>query len=171
MTPAEMKATASSREGVKRDDAAEAVDAADAARQDVHVNREVSVEPRSGSAEEGHGPRLTLVDLNELVRRLAPRLGRILRKHRSLSLLLCRDIGLIVADAKELEQLLIDVTLRARTKDKGGGTLTILTRLVAPGTPGLPDDHSCDPPKRYVALEAYYTGDAAPETTFLPRVF
>lgn len=155
MTHVESSAPASPCEGVASDEASGS-----------DLERESFIHP----AREPNVPRLTLIDVNELVRHLAPRLARILRKQRSLSLLLSKDLGLIVADAKQLDQLLIDIALRARSRHKGAGTLTILTRSVAPGTPGLPADHSCDPPRRYIALDAYFTGDAGPETIYLPRV-
>jgi signal transduction histidine kinase len=116
-------------------------------------------------------PRLTLVDLNEVIRRLSPRLCRILRKHRSLTLSLSPDIGMIVADTKQLEQSLVDIALKARQAMPGGGTLWITTRNAAARPDPTPVVDHAAPLKRFVMIDARNTGADRVTTIYLPRLF
>lgn len=67
------------------------------------------------------------IDLNATVRALHGTLGGVLGENLELSLNLAPDIGAIVADPGQIEQLLLDLVLNARDAMSGGGTITIET--------------------------------------------
>jgi hypothetical protein len=127
---------------------------------------------RAVTSVETHGLRLTLLDVNDLIRRLAPRLRRILRKQRTLALSLAPDVALTVADAKHLEEALIEVALSARRVMPADGSLWIATRNV--GAPHPSADHSLDGPRAptgLISIQTRHTGGDATLRICLPRVF
>jgi signal transduction histidine kinase len=126
---------------------------------------------RSDTSNETQSLRLTLLDVNDVLRRLAPRLRRVLRKQRSLVLSLAPNVGLIVADARQLEQTVIAMALDARRAMPTDGALWIATTIVGEASPGA--DRStdwCTPPRGLVCMHACHSGGETVATVYLPRV-
>jgi two-component system cell cycle sensor histidine kinase/response regulator CckA len=73
------------------------------------------------------------VDLNEVVRTLEPMLGRLLGARVMIATTLADDLHRVLADAPQLEHLMINLSLNARDAMPQGGTLTIATRNVELG--------------------------------------
>ena len=126
---------------------------------------------RSYTSKETQVSRLTLLDVNDVLRRLAPRLRRILRKHRTLELSLAPDVGLIVADAGQLEQTVIDVALHARRIMPTRDALWIATKNIAAAPPDA--DRSTgrfEGPTGFVCIHTCHSSGDTIATVYLPRV-
>jgi PAS domain S-box-containing protein len=99
----------------------------------------------------------TVLDLNEVVRGAEKLLRRVIGEDVLLRSALPAGLGCVVADAGQLEQVLLNLALNARDAMPLGGTLVIETLDV--------EDHPRDtlrhpglPPGRYVALEITDSG-------------
>ncbi|MBA2322760.1 MAG: PAS domain S-box protein, partial [Pseudonocardiales bacterium] len=97
------------------------------------------------------------VDLNRVVESLEPVLRRSLREDHELVVRLGLQDGLIRADPRQLEQVLLNLTLNARGAMPHGGRLTVETREVTL-TPESQGGKERLPPGRYAALAAKDTG-------------
>jgi PAS domain S-box-containing protein len=100
---------------------------------------------------------LTVFDLNELLRNLAPMLPSLLGSAVKLELALTAAPLLVQADRAQVEQMVVNLAANARQAMPEGGVLTIATlprRFLKPGR-----THYLDPqPGRYVQLEVADTG-------------
>jgi PAS domain S-box-containing protein len=109
------------------------------------------------------------VDVNRVIRTMEPVLRRSLSEGHELQLRLGQSTGLMRADARQLEQVLLNLTLNARDAMPEGGRLAIETRAV---------DVSAEHPiagdqiagGRYVALVVTDTGEGMSPAT-LERAF
>jgi two-component system cell cycle sensor histidine kinase/response regulator CckA len=70
------------------------------------------------------------VDLSEVVRTVEPMLRRLLGEPINIALTLADDLDLVMADAAQLEHLVINLSVNARDAMPQGGTLTFATRNV-----------------------------------------
>lgn len=69
----------------------------------------------------------TTVDLNALVSGIRPMLGRLVGEHLDVAEILADDLGLVRADAGQLEQVLVNLVINARDAMPSGGRLAIET--------------------------------------------
>jgi signal transduction histidine kinase len=94
----------------------------------------------------------TLIDLNRVLADLGDMLRRIIGENIRLSTELAAELGLIVADPTQIEQIAVNLALNARDAMPGGGCLRITTSNCdlqeAP-----PGGDPCMAPARYVLLE------------------
>jgi PAS domain S-box-containing protein len=97
------------------------------------------------------------VDLNRVVESLEPVLRRSLREDHELIVRLGLRHGLVRADPRQLEQVLLNLTLNARDAMPDGGRLTIETCDVTL-TPESPGGKEQLPPGRYAAFAVEDTG-------------
>ncbi|HEU4587628.1 MAG TPA: PAS domain S-box protein [Gemmatimonadales bacterium] len=103
------------------------------------------------------------VDLNAVVQGIEPVLRRSLVENQRLSVELGRLGGHIRADRRQLEQVLLNLTLNARDAMPEGGQLTIATREVAAGA--LEPGSAGPPPGEYHALVVQDTGHGMDQAT------
>lgn len=98
-----------------------------------------------------------LLDVNELIRRMAKLLGRVLRENIEMELRLADDIWPVAADATQLEAALTNLATNARDAMPRGGRLRIAT-----SRSGLDADYALEHPGvvpgDYVLLEVSDTG-------------
>jgi PAS domain S-box-containing protein len=73
---------------------------------------------------------VTPIDLSDMVRNLEPMLRRLLPESIRIECALAEHLDLVMADATQLEHLLINLSVNARDAMPNGGTLTITTRNV-----------------------------------------
>ncbi len=108
------------------------------------------------------------VDLNHIVKGIEPVLRRSLTENHELVVRLGEGIGTIQADPRQLEQVLLNLTLNARDAMPEGGTLTIRTaeQRVISQEPG----EGAPPPGRYAVIQATDTGHGMDHST-LQRMF
>jgi PAS domain S-box-containing protein len=97
------------------------------------------------------------VDLNRVVESLEPVLRRALQENQELVVRLELSAGLIRADPRQLEQVLLNLTLNARDAMPDGGRLTVETCEVTQ-TPESQGGKERLPPGRYAALAVEDTG-------------
>jgi PAS domain S-box-containing protein len=97
------------------------------------------------------------VDLNRVVESLEPVLRRALLENQELVVRLELSDGLIRADPRQLEQVLLNLTLNARDAMPDGGRLTVETCEVTQ-TPESQGGKERLPPGRYAALAVEDTG-------------
>jgi PAS domain S-box-containing protein len=109
------------------------------------------------------------VDLNRIVKSMAPVLRRSLTETHELVLRLELRDGLIRADPRQLEQVLLNLTLNARDAMPRGGRLLIETGEVTL-TAGRGGDTGQPPPGRYAAVVVQDTGHGMDPVT-LQRAF
>jgi PAS domain S-box-containing protein len=98
-----------------------------------------------------------VVDLNAILRRMAPMLRRLVGECVELKLLLATELGLVKVDVGSMEQVIMSLVLNARDALGGAGRITLETGAVE-----LDDDY-CEPhaemrPGRYVRLAISDTG-------------
>jgi PAS domain S-box-containing protein len=107
------------------------------------------------------------VDLNGVVESIAPMLRRALPESQELVLALGGLSGCIRADPRQLEQVLLNLTLNARDAMPQGGRIVIETRDV-----GRPAEFTTNPPSSnaYHMLAVRDTGHGIEQTT-LGRIF
>ncbi|HEV7389225.1 MAG TPA: hypothetical protein VGN73_11485 [Gemmatimonadaceae bacterium] len=72
----------------------------------------------------------TVLDLNGVVAKVEWQLRRLLRGNINLLTITTRDIGLVRADASQLERIIIGLAMKARDAMPDGGTLTLATTNV-----------------------------------------
>jgi PAS domain S-box-containing protein len=106
-----------------------------------------------------------VLKLNELVHGAEHMLRRVLGEDKNFVLQLAEDLGHVLADRGQLEQVLLNLALNARDAMPGGGTFTITTRNVTFPTrePGMPEDEL--PPGSYVRVSVSDTGHGMDATT------
>jgi CheY-like chemotaxis protein len=109
------------------------------------------------------------LDLNELVVGTEQLLGRTLGQHIDLTTSLMPELGIVVADHGQIEQVLINLAINARDAMPQGGVLTITTSelVVARSLTGM---RATVPPGRYARLQIIDTGTGMPRHV-LRRVF
>jgi signal transduction histidine kinase len=96
----------------------------------------------------------TPLNVNDVVIRAAPLLRRLLGPRVECMLRLTPGVGLIQADATQIEQVLLNLALNARDAMPDGGTLTIETAAVTMGASDVP---GCEP-GAYVRLTVRDSG-------------
>lgn len=106
--------------------------------------------------------RFTFINLNDEVRNTERLLYRTIPKMIEIDLLLEEELGLVRADATQIEQMLINLAVNAKDAMPEGGKLTIETRSV------LLDEDACRShaeltPGRYVVLRVSDTGHGMEE--------
>ena len=109
------------------------------------------------------------LDLNRHIEKSAGLLERLLGEGIQLDLLLASDVGPIMADPVQIEQILINLTVNARDAMPGGGMITIVTRnqrIVSSPPAASP----IMKPGNYVVLSVTDTGEGIPEAD-LHRIF
>jgi two-component system cell cycle sensor histidine kinase/response regulator CckA len=101
--------------------------------------------------------RATPVDLNQLVTGVSEMLRRLIGEHITLDVVSAPDLALVLADAGQLEQVVINLAVNARDAMGQGGRLTLETANVQlDNTAGLPDQTVV--PGWYVMLAVVDTG-------------
>ncbi|MEO8430842.1 MAG: response regulator [Acidobacteriota bacterium] len=109
-----------------------------------------------------------LLDLSDLVARVQGMLERLLGDDIEVVARLDAGVGLIRADASQIEQVVLNLCVNARDAMPGGGTLTIETRRVrVDGSPGSPARVG---PGNYAVLSVSDTGHGI-EPDVLPKLF
>jgi PAS domain S-box-containing protein len=73
---------------------------------------------------------VTPIDLTQIVHALEPILGRLLGEHITIKTELAEGLNRVMADAAQLEHLLINLSVNARDAMSHGGVLTIATRNI-----------------------------------------
>ncbi len=107
----------------------------------------------------------TRLDLNDLTRQMDRLLRRVIGEHIELTTSLGSELGAIVADRGELEQVLVNLAINARDAMPNGGRLTIETKNVAIGR-----DRAGLEPGEYVMLAVSDTGMGISGSA-LPHIF
>jgi nitrogen-specific signal transduction histidine kinase/CheY-like chemotaxis protein len=98
-----------------------------------------------------------VLDLNTVVEGIAPMLGRLLGEDIELSTMLEPEIGRLMADRSQIEQILVNLTTNARDAMPNGGKLTVETGNVDLGR-AYADSHAGVSPGPYVLLAVSDTG-------------
>jgi len=118
--------------------------AADLTRQMLAFSRQQVLEPK-------------VIDLNEVMANLHKMLGRVLGEDIELKLLPARQLGLVLADPGQLEQVIMNLVVNARDAMPRGGKLTIATSNVELDQ-AYARDHLGVTPGPYVLLSVSDTG-------------
>jgi PAS domain S-box-containing protein len=108
------------------------------------------------------------LDLNLLIRRLESMIRRLIGEHIALSLALDAEIGSVVADSGQIEQVLLNLVANARDAMPDGGRLTIATQAVS--IDGEWPEHPEIVAGRYVVLSVTDTGHGIDADT-RPHIF
>ncbi len=103
------------------------------------------------------------LDLGEIVRGFNGLLGRLLGEHIALRMVTPDEETTIVADAGQVEQVLLNLALNARDAMPEGGALTIAVSRVEVGHGD--ERHPTLPPGAYVSLAVSDTGTGIDEAT------
>jgi len=98
-----------------------------------------------------------VVEINVVVTEIAPMLQRLIGENVHLQTVLDPDLGRVLADSGQLEQVLVNLTTNARDAMPGGGRLTIETTNVVLD-PVYASQHAGVTPGRYVLLAVSDTG-------------
>jgi PAS domain S-box-containing protein len=98
-----------------------------------------------------------VLDLNEVVASVDKMLRRVIGEDVGLQTTLATELGLVKADAGQIEQVLLNLAVNARDAMPQGGTLTIQTRNIGQGD-APPPPHSDGAGGPYVALVVSDTG-------------
>jgi PAS domain S-box-containing protein len=99
----------------------------------------------------------SVLDLNAIVAGLEHMLRRTIGEDIELGVHPAQDLGCVLADAGQLEQVLLNLVLNARDAMQNGGTLTVETANVVLDRP-YTDGRACVEPGRYVMLAIRDTG-------------
>jgi two-component system, cell cycle sensor histidine kinase and response regulator CckA len=106
-----------------------------------------------------------VLELNELIHGAEHMLRRVLGEDKVFVLSLAGDLGHVMADRGQLEQVLLNLTLNARDAMSTGGTFTISTRNVSfPARDAISGDGEL-PPGNYVQVSASDTGHGMDRAT------
>jgi two-component system cell cycle sensor histidine kinase/response regulator CckA len=79
-------------------------------------------------------------DLNGRIEAMVPMLRRLLGEDIEFSVSLAPGLGEVEADPSQLDQLVMNLIVNGRDAMSGGGSLTLTTSALEPGTPGLDAD-------------------------------
>jgi signal transduction histidine kinase/ActR/RegA family two-component response regulator len=109
------------------------------------------------------------LDLNERVVETRKLLDRLLGEDILIATVLADDLGVIVADATQIDQVLLNLAVNARDAMPAGGTLTITTGNVTVAD-DAPRSQRVVPPGAYTVLEVSDTG-VGMDATVLARLF
>jgi len=110
------------------------------------------------------------INLNTLATGLAPLLTRLIGEHIEIVILPGSDVGSVMADPGQIEQVIINLVVNARDAMPDGGTLTIDLSSREVPEDGLPAHGRRVPPGAYVALRIRDTGCGMDSAT-LARIF
>ena len=99
----------------------------------------------------------TPLDLNQVVERLLPTLRRMIPEHIVLDLIPASNLGMVMADATQMEQILINLCVNARDAMPEGGTITLETENVVVNGEFIAT-HPWAKEGRYVLLSVTDTG-------------
>jgi signal transduction histidine kinase/CheY-like chemotaxis protein len=105
--------------------------------------------------------RLTRLDLDAVVAAMEEMLLRTIGEDVAVELVLGGDVGHVLADGSQVEQVVLNLAVNARDAMPRGGTLTIRTGEAVVAA----DGHPAPPPGRYVTLEVRDTGVGMDEAT------
>jgi len=111
----------------------------------------------------------TVVDLNKVVREISPMLDRLVGEDISILFQPSDELGLVVADPGQLEQVLMNLAVNARDAMPTGGSIRIETKNVNLDR-YLAEGHPPSTPGPYVMLSFSDTGHGIDKDT-LPRIF
>ena len=103
-----------------------------------------------------------VLDFNAVVTNVQPMLSRLIREDVVVDVQLTEDLGHILADAGQLEQVLLNLALNARDAMPGGGRLRVRTAEVALTHEARMEDHAPVLPGRYAMLLVSDTGSGIP---------
>ena len=101
--------------------------------------------------------RPVVVEVNAVVADASKMLARLIGEEIAITLDLARDVGLVMADAGQIEQVLVNLAVNARDAMPHGGRLTITTHDVT-HTGGNAGALRIMPPGDYVLVEVQDTG-------------
>jgi hypothetical protein len=108
------------------------------------------------------------LNLNEVIAGLKPLLTRTLGEHVQLTAMLAPDLGTVLADPGQIEQVLVNLAVNARDAMPAGGQLTIETAIVDVTAPAAA---AADlEPGRYASVKVSDSGDGIPPDV-IDRVF
>jgi PAS domain S-box-containing protein len=105
---------------------------------------------------------MRLLDLNRVVRQMTRLLGRIVRADIRFELRLAPELGRVLGDRSQIEQVLLNLVVNARDAMPEGGVLSIET-AEAVFRPDAPAPCPCVDPGPYVMLIVRDTGVGMPE--------
>jgi two-component system cell cycle sensor histidine kinase/response regulator CckA len=108
---------------------------------------------------------LRVLDVNEVVRGMERMLARLLGAHVQLEVRLGAGVDTVLADAGQMEQVVMNLAINARDAMPRGGKLTIETRNMT-----MAGEHVQMPPGEYVMLAVSDTGTGMDKET-LARIF
>jgi two-component system, cell cycle sensor histidine kinase and response regulator CckA len=97
------------------------------------------------------------IDVNESIRGVERMMRRVIGEHYALQLDLSDDLGPVLADPTQLEQVIVNLLVNARDAMPTGGSISLCTRLVEVTAPLLCAGGHLSP-DTYVTLEVADTG-------------
>jgi len=110
-----------------------------------------------------------VLNLNDVVAGVLSLLQRTLGEHVELSTELGGDLGFVLADPGQVEQILVNLAVNARDAMPGGGKLTVQTANVA-ADQAYASSHANLSPGQYVMLKVSDTGTGMPRAV-IDRAF
>ena len=105
-----------------------------------------------------------VLDLNAIVHESQKMLRRLLGEDIEIATILADDLGRVVADASQIDQVLMNLALNARDAMPGGGQLTIATRSATVAVEGTASP-GVVPPGDYAVIEVSDTGTGMDAST------
>jgi signal transduction histidine kinase len=110
-----------------------------------------------------------LVELNNVVRDLEPLLRGVISKDITFEFDLAHELGAVLTDPAQMEQVVMNLVLNARDAMPNGGQITVRTRMdeLAEAREGQPDSIPAGP---YVTLSIQDTGMGI-DPAVVPRIF
>lgn len=110
------------------------------------------------------------VSINTVVRRILRLLERLIGEDIALKVSFCRENPVIVADALQIEQVLMNLATNARDAMTRGGTLTIETEMVRVEANTIPGMEGFVSPGSYVVVRVADSGEGMDQET-VKRIF
>ena len=104
------------------------------------------------------------VDVNAVILKMQPLLGRVLPAEIQLHVIAAAGLGRVKVDATLLEEMILTLLLNARDAMSEGGVLTIETANITPENLSSCADVFLNASERYVAVSVSDTGHGIPET-------